>query len=112
LPLVAALYAVLIWPLLWGLVEQMTYNGYLVPRLQVLTGRTCIAVTVVVFFWSLQHSFMPLTFDANFMLHRLLASVPNTVFMIFVYLRIRRLVPLVVAHWLMDGASVLLPLLR
>jgi hypothetical protein len=32
LPLPAALYGVLVWPFLWGLTEQMTYHGYLVPR--------------------------------------------------------------------------------
>lgn len=36
LPLPAALYGVLVWPFIWGLTEQMTYNGYLVPRFQVL----------------------------------------------------------------------------
>jgi len=38
------------------------------------------------------------------------------VFIILVYLRIRRLLPLVIAHWLMDAAdvfaTVLLPILR
>jgi hypothetical protein len=32
LPLPAALYGVLVFPFIWGLTEQMTYNGYLVPR--------------------------------------------------------------------------------
>jgi hypothetical protein len=46
LPLPAALYGVLVWPFIWGLTEQMTYNGYLVPRFQVLPeyepgGRGC-----------------------------------------------------------------------
>jgi hypothetical protein len=31
LPLSAALYGVLVFPFLWGLTEQMTYDGYLVP---------------------------------------------------------------------------------
>jgi uncharacterized protein len=30
-PWPAALYGVLVWPFLWGLTEQMSYNGYLVP---------------------------------------------------------------------------------
>lgn len=111
LPLVATLYALTIWPLLWGFTEQMTYNGYALPRLQVLCGSTGIAIAVVAFFWALQHAFMPLTFDPAFMLHRLLASIPHSVFAILVYLRLRRLLPLAIAHWLMDGASVLLPLL-
>ncbi len=111
LPLPAALYGVLVWPFIWGLTEQMTYNGYLVPRFQVLCRSTIVAVAVVAFAWSMQHAFMPLTFDAKFMAFRLLSPVPFSVFATLVYLRIRRLLPLVVAHALMDGASVLIGVL-
>ncbi len=42
LPLPAALYGMLVWPFIWGLTEQMTYNAYLVSRFQVLCGvRAC-----------------------------------------------------------------------
>ena len=81
LPLPAALYGVLVWPFIWGLTEQMTYNGYLVPRFQVLCRSTSLAIAIVAFAWSLQHAFMPLTFDAKFMAFRLLSSVPNSVFL-------------------------------
>lgn len=115
LPLVPAFYALLIWPLIWGFTEQMTYNGYSLPRLQLLSGSTAFAVAVVALVWALQHAFMPLTFDPDYMAHRLVSSVPNSLFMILVYLRLRRLLPLAIAHWLMDGASVfvgsILPLL-
>ena len=73
---------------------------------------TSLAVVSVAFVWSLQHAFMPLTFDAKFMAFRLLSSVPQSVFVTLFYLRFRRLVPLAIAHALMDGASVLLPLLK
>jgi hypothetical protein len=112
LPLPAALYGVLVWPFIWGLTEQMAYNGYLVSRFQVLCRSTSVAVAIVAFAWSLQHAFMPLTFDARFMVFRLLASVPNTVFQTLLYLRFRRLVPLAIAHALMDGATVLIPVLK
>jgi len=93
------------------LTEQMTYNGYLVPRFQVLCRSTGIAVVVVAFAWSLQHAFMPLTFDLKFMAFRLLSAVPNTIFQTLLYLRLRRLLPLAIAHALMDGASVLIGVL-
>ena len=116
LPLPAVLYGVLVWPFIWGLTEQMTYNGYLVPRFQVLSRRTSLAVAVVAFAWSFQHSFMPLTFDPRFMAFRLLSPIPQSVFITLVYLRLRRVIPLAIAHALMDGATVLigtlLPLLR
>jgi uncharacterized protein len=116
LPLPAALYGILVFPFLWGITEQMTYNGYLLPRFQVLSGRTGLAVAVVAFVWSLQHAFMPLTFDPRFMAFRLLAPIPESVFVTLLYLRLRRLLPLALSHALMDGATVfigsLLPLLR
>jgi uncharacterized protein len=112
LPWPAALYGVLIWPFIWGLTEQMTYNGYLLPRFQVLCRSTSVAVAVVAFAWSLQHVVMPLTFAGEFMAFRLLASVPSSVFETLLYLRLRRLVPLAIAHGLMDGVTVLIPMLR
>jgi membrane protease YdiL (CAAX protease family) len=116
LPLAAALYGVLVWPFVWGITEQMTYSGYLVSRFQVLCGGTTPAVAIVAFVWSLQHAFMQLTFDARFMAFRLLSPIPESVFATLFYLRVRRLIPLAVAHALMDGATVvvgaLLPLLR
>jgi uncharacterized protein len=112
LPLPAALYGVLVWPFIWGLTEQMTYNGYLLPRFQVVCQSGAAAVAIVAFAWSMQHSFMPMTFDGRFMAYRLLASVPNTIFQTLLYLRLRRVVPFAFAHALMDSATVLIPLLN
>jgi Type II CAAX prenyl endopeptidase Rce1-like len=112
LPWPAALYGMLVFPFIWGLTEQMTYNGYLVTRFQVLCRSTGLAIAVVAFAWSLQHAFMPLTFDPKYMAFRLLSSVPNTVFQTLLYLRLRRLVPFVIGHALLDGASVLVGVLH
>lgn len=116
LPLLPALYGVVVFPLVWGITEQATYNGYLLPRLQVLTGRTGIAVAIVILPWSFQHAVMPLTFDPEFMLYRAVAPLAFSTFITLVYLRVRRIVPLAIAHWLMDGAAAFMgslwPLLR
>ena len=115
LPLPAALYGVLVWPFIWGLTEQMTYNGYLVPRFQVLCRSTGLAVAIVASVWSMQHVFMPFILDAKYIAFRLFSPLPFSVFATLVYLRLRRLIPLAIAHALMDGASVaisaLMPLL-
>jgi hypothetical protein len=75
-----------------------------------------MAVAIVAFAWSLQHAFMPLTFDVKFMAFRLLSPIPFSIFETLLYLRLRRLISLAIAHALMDGASVLigvlLPLVR
>lgn len=111
LPLAAAFYGVLVFPFVWGLTEQMTYNGYLAPRFQVLCRSTGRAVACVAFAWSFQHVVMPLTFDAKFMVFRLLSPVPFSVFATLLYLRLRRLLPFAIAHALMDSASVLIGVL-
>lgn len=114
-PMPAALYALIVFPLLWGFTEQMTYNAYAVPRLQVLGG-TGLAIVLVALFWGFQHAVMPVRLDASYMLYRTLGAIPFSVFAICVYLRMRRIVPLAIAHWLMDGATVFIgsiwPLLR
>ena len=50
------------------------------------------------------------------MLYRMISPLPFSVFIILMYLRVRRLVPFAIAHWLMDGvdafAGSLWPLLR
>lgn len=116
LPLLPSLHAVLVFPLAWGLTEQMTYNGYLASRLQVLSGSTGVAVALVSIVWSFQHVVLPLTFDPDFTLYRFLAPIPFSVFVTLAYLRFRRLLPFAVAQWLMDGgdafATLLLPHLR
>jgi membrane protease YdiL (CAAX protease family) len=111
LPLLPALYAALVFPPIWGLTEEMTYNGYIVPRLQVLSGSTILAVAIVSIPWSFQHAFQPLTFDSDFMLYRALAPLPHSVFIASLYLRIRRLLPFIVAHWLMNAGALLMTVL-
>jgi len=116
LPLWAALYGVIVFPFLWGLTEQMTYNGYLVPRFRIVSRSTGVAVSMVAAAWSFQHAVMPLTFDPKFMIFRALSPIPFSIFETLLYLRLRRLLPFALAHALMDGASTvlgpLLPYLR
>jgi len=107
----AGLYGALVWPFCSGLTEQMTYNGYLLPLIQVLCRSTSVAVAMVAFAWSMQHPFMPSTFDARFMAFGLLSSVPNAIVQTLLYLRLRRLMPFAIAQAQMDAATVLIPVL-
>lgn len=111
LPLPAAVYGVVVFPFVWGVTEQMTYNGYLLPRFQVLCRNTSWAVALVSFSWSFQHVVMPLTFDTKYMLFRMLSPIPFSLFQTVLYLRLRRLLPFAIGHALMDGASVFLGVL-
>jgi membrane protease YdiL (CAAX protease family) len=116
LPLVGALYSFLIWPVIWAITEEVTYLGYVLPRLETLIGRTSIAFGMVVFFWSIQHCAMPLRVDMRFMLWRATTSLPVVAVLSLIFIRTRRLPPLIVAHWTADAVAVLvtalLPALR
>lgn len=68
LPLWAALYSVLIWPVIWGLAEQVTYQGYAFPRIERMTGSPWLSVSVVAFGWALQHIALPFHPDWQFAL--------------------------------------------
>lgn len=106
LPLLAVLYSRVLWWPLWSATEEITYNGYALPRLVALTKSTWLSVLIVSFFFSIQHSFLMLA-DLRYGLYMFLTFVPLTIAMELIYLRIRRLPPLIVAHWLMDFSSVL-----
>jgi uncharacterized protein len=107
LPGWAAFYALLLFPLIWGIMEQCTYQGYALPRLEALLPKKWMAIAVVVFGWGLQHIALPLTFDPRFMLYRFLSFIPLALVMTLIYLRTRRLIPFMVAHWLVDMVGVL-----
>ena len=102
LPLWATVYSLTVWWVIQSATEEMTYNGYVLPRLQALTGRTWIAFLIVLFWWSVQHCMFPFIPDWRFVAYRSLMMAPILLLCMAVYLRIRRLSPLIIAHWPMD----------
>jgi hypothetical protein len=108
LPLWATLYSLFIWWLIWSVTESTYYNGYLFPRLEVVKGRTWIVILIVGFFWSLQHVFFPFIPDVKYIVWRFLQFLGIGLLMPWLFSRFRRLRPLIITHWLMDFAGVLL----
>jgi hypothetical protein len=108
LPLWAVFYSRAIWWVIWSATEEITYNGYALPRLQALTGKTWLAVGIVSIGWALQHAFLPLVADWRVFLYLFLQMLPLVVVMQLLYLRLRRLPPLIIMHWGMDLFSALM----
>ncbi|PYX32599.1 MAG: hypothetical protein DMG77_03445 [Acidobacteria bacterium] len=69
-----------------------------------------IAISIVGFWWALQHSFLPLILDWKYVAWRFLAFLPGVVVFMLSYLKLRRLLPLIVAHWPMDILAILITL--
>lgn len=106
LPLLAVLYSRLLWWPLWSFTEELTFQGYALPRLQALTKSTWFSVMLVSFCWSIQHSFLP-WINLQHGAYLFLTFMPLTIALQLIYMRVRRLTPLIIGHWLMDLVSVL-----
>ncbi|MHC0037687.1 CPBP family glutamic-type intramembrane protease [Pseudoneobacillus sp. C159] len=106
LPLWGGLYSVLIWPIGWAVMEQVIYMGYGLPKLVDIFRNKVTAVIIVMFFWALQHTVLPLTLDPNYSLYRFLTVIPMVIIPIY-FLKTRRLVPLIFAHAIADCISAL-----
>jgi hypothetical protein len=102
LPLWAVIYSRAIWWVIWSATEEITYNGYALPRLLALTGRTWLAVLMVSVAWALQHAFLPFIADWRVFLYLFIQMLPLVTVNQLLYLRFRRLPPLIVMHWGMD----------
>lgn len=110
LPHWAVIYSFSLFWLIWSPTEEMTYNGYTLPRIQALTRSQPVAVLLVGFWWALQHSFIPFILDWKYVVWRFLFFLPGTLVVPWIYLRIRRLSPFILAHWPMDLMAVFLTL--
>ena len=108
LPVWAMVYGLTLWWMIWSPTEEITYQAYVLPRLQALTGRTWIAFLIVGFCWAAQHCALPFIPDWRFLIFRFLAFLPGVLVMMLIYLRTRRLAPLIVAHWPMDIAAAIM----
>jgi hypothetical protein len=109
LPASAAVYARLVWPLLWVVTEELVYIGFLLPRLEALTGKTSFAIVVVIVFWGLQHIAIPLIPDGTYLAWRLISATAAIAgFPVVFALWGRRLIPLIVIHYIADLATALM----
>jgi hypothetical protein len=91
------------FPLTIALAELPIYYGYVMPRLEALSGRTWLAVGLAFLWHAEQHVALPLVFDWRFILWRFGMFLP---FALLVALALRwrpRLMPyMMVGHCLID----------
>ena len=109
LPPAGIAYAMIVWPILWVVTEELVYLGFLLPRLEALTGRTWIAASLVITFWGMQHLAIPLLPDTTYLVSRVAAALAAiSLFPIAFVLFHRRLVPLIAVHYIADLATAFL----
>jgi uncharacterized protein len=112
LPTRAVIYSIVIWPVVWAFTEELTYLGFIFPRLERITKRTWLAAILVILFWALQHIAMPFIPDGRYLFYRTISALPITVTITLIYiLGGRKIPPLIFAHWFSDMAAMLSPVL-
>ncbi len=102
LPLWAAIFSVIFFPLTNALIETTTYFGYAFQRIAVLSRNKWLEMIFAASFLALQHIGIPLYLDPKYFLWRFLSFLPFALFAGYIYLRIRRLLPIMVLHYLAD----------
>jgi hypothetical protein len=105
LPFWAVIYSRFIWWVIWSATEELTYNGYSLPRLQAAFGSKWKALMLVSFSWSLMHCFLPFI-NLQHALYMFILFIPLTLFLGIMYFVFKRLTPLIAGHWLMDLGNV------
>lgn len=103
LPVAGAWAILVVFPAIHALTELPTYFGYVMPRLQALTGRPTSAAVVCALVLSAQHAFLPLLLDWRFVVWRLLMFLPFALLLAWVInRRPTTLRYLAVAHYFLD----------
>jgi len=97
-PLLVFWWSLLVLPVTTGIVEELRYRGYVLPRLVALIKRPWLAMLVMASGFGLQHIALPLI-DWQTSLSRFIGTFLMGLFFGAVYLKQRHLLPLMIAHW-------------
>jgi hypothetical protein len=113
LPPLASAFSVLVVPLLAELAEPVAYLGVVLPRLERRIGRPWVAATIVVAVWAAEHALYPLltshgSLDLEFAAYRVVSVLPFLATWTAAYYAMgRRLLPIMVARWVVNGGTAL-----
>lgn len=112
LPPAGIWYSLIVWPVIWVIAEELMYLGFLLPRLEAMSGNTWLAIVIVTFFWGLQHLAIPFLADETYLVSRVLAAFAATggVTLVFALWR-RRLVAMIGVHYIADLSTAILTVL-
>jgi hypothetical protein len=108
LPTGGLLYALIIWPVIWAFAEDNVYFGYSLPRIEALAGKKWLAIVVVSLFTALQHVFLPLRLEWQWLVSHSVGYVFGAIVSCLICLRWRRLLPMHVAHWAVNLVGVIM----
>jgi hypothetical protein len=111
IPVWLASINLILLPLTIVFAELPLYFGYALNGIEKATGNKILSIAYPMFFYALQHSFIPLIYDWKHMLFRFLSFLPLIFVLGVIYYKRRKLSPLMVGHATLDlatGAQILM----
>jgi hypothetical protein len=105
IPVWFALINVILLPLTVVFAELPLYFGYALNGIEKITGNKLLSIAYPMFFYALQHSFIPLLFDWKHILFRFLSFLPLMLVLGVIYYKRRKLQLLMIGHAILDLAT-------
>ncbi|QVK21645.1 hypothetical protein KHQ82_04790 [Mycoplasmatota bacterium] len=107
LPIWAAILVLILLPITIVFAEIPLYLGYCAPGIKNITKNEVLSIAYPLFFYALQHSFIPLLFDYKHILSRFLVFIPLLAIIGIWYYKKKDLLPLMIGHGLLDTLTVI-----
>lgn len=111
IPVWLAVINALLLPLTIVFAELPLYFGYALNGIEKTTGNKMLSIVYPMFFYALQHSFIPLLYDWKHILFRFFSFLPLMFVLGIIYYKKRELKPLMIGHAFLDlatGAQILM----
>jgi hypothetical protein len=111
IPIWLAVINMIVLPITVMFAELPLYFGYSLNGIEKNTGNKILSNVYPVFFYALQHSFIPLLYDWKHILFRFVSFLPLMLVLGNSYYKKRKLWPLMIGHSILDlatGAQILM----
>lgn len=105
IPIWIAAINVILLPLTVVFAELPLYFGYSLNKIEKFTDNKILLIIYPMFFYALQHSFIPLLYDWKYIMYRFFSFLPLMVALGIIYYRKRELKPLMIGHAILDLAT-------
>ena len=105
IPVWLAVINTILLPLTIVFAELPLYFGYSLNGIEKITGNKILSIVDPMFFYALQHSFIPLLYDWKHTLFRFLSFLPLMFVLGIIYYKNRKLKPLMIGHSILDLAT-------
>ena len=105
IPIWIAIINIILLPLTVIFAELPLYLGYSLNKIEQMTNNKVLAIGYPMFFYALQHSFIPLMFDFKHILFRFLSFLPLMIALGIIYYKKKKLTQFMIGHAVLDLAT-------